>query len=573
MSEAPRPIPEDALIVLPMRNLLLFPGTLQPLAIGRQRSQAAAQEAVRLERPLGVLLQNKPEVEDPSAEDLHWVGTSAAVLRYVTTPEGVHHAIVKGLRRFRVLQFLDGYPFLMARVAYVEETGQADAEIQGRAQALKQQALQALQLLPQVPMEAVAGIQGLEEPGEIADVVASVLDLPNADKQALLETFDLKLRLERLLEKLAHRIEVLKIQREVSDRTRESIGDVNRKHLLREQMRTIQKELGGDDEQAAEIQELEGAIADAGMPPEVDEAARKELKRLQRMPDAAGEGSIIRTYLDWLVGLPWKSEAEPQVDLTEARRILDEDHFGLEKIKKRILEYLAVRKLNPSGRSPILCFVGPPGVGKTSLGQSIAKATSRKFVRVSLGGVHDESEIRGHRRTYVGAMPGNIVQAIRKAGTRNCVMMLDEIDKLGAGGQARHRARRVRQDRHPHPRAGRRDAEGRPERRRRDVRGADLAAHVQARPGRCGDDGRDQPARADAAYRRGQGEGAGRAACRHQDRDAAGAQPSRPGGHPGRCARRAHLRVAGDGGRRAGGGAGAGAAVAGGVTAVSGDKP
>ncbi len=435
MSEAPRAIPEDALIVLPLRNVVLFPGTLQPLAIGRPRFQAAAQEAVRLERPAGVLLQNKPEVEDPAPEDLHWVGTSAAVLRYVTTPEGVHHAIVKGLRRFRVLQFLDGYPFLVARVEYVEESGTLDAEIQGRAQALKEQALQALQLLPQVPMETLAGIQGLEEPGQIADVVASVLDIPNADKQALLETFDLKLRLERLLEKLAHRIEVLKVQRDVSERTRESIGDVNRKHLLRAQMRTIQEELGeGDDEEAEEIKELERAIAEAGMPPEVDEAARKELKRLQRMPDAAGEASIIRTYLDTLVGLPWKSEPEPQVDLTEARRILDDDHFGLEKIKKRILEYLAVRKLNPEGRSPILCFVGPPGVGKTSLGQSIAKATSRKFVRVSLGGVHDESEIRGHRRTYVGAMPGNIIQGIRKAGTRNGVMMLDEIDKLGAGG-------------------------------------------------------------------------------------------------------------------------------------------
>jgi ATP-dependent Lon protease len=435
MSEAPRAIPQDALIVLPVRNLVLFPGTLQPLAIGRPRSQAAAQEAVRLERPLGVMLQNKPEVEDPAPEDLHWVGTSAAVLRYVTTPEGVHHAIVKGLRRFRALQFLEGYPFLVARVEYVEETGKPDAEVQGRAQALKQQALQALQLLPQVPLEAVAGIQGLEAPEQIADVVASVLDIPNTDKQTLLEIFDLKPRLDRLLEMLAHRIEVLKIQREVSERTREFIGDVNRKHLLREQMRTIQKELGeGDDEEAAEVQELERAIADAGMPSEVDEAARRELKRLQRMPDAAGEASIIRTYLDWLVGLPWKSEAQPQGDLTEARRILDEDHFGLEKIKKRILEYLAVRKLNPSGRSPILCFVGPPGVGKTSLGQSIAKATSRKFVRVSLGGVHDESEIRGHRRTYVGAMPGNIIQGIRKAGTRNCVMMLDEIDKLGAGG-------------------------------------------------------------------------------------------------------------------------------------------
>ena len=227
---------------------------------------------------------------------------------------------------------------------------------------------------------------------------------------------------------------MLKVSRDVAERTRESIGDVNRKHLLREQMRTIQKELGEGDEGAAEIEELEKAITEAHMPEEVEKVARKELKRLERMPEAAGEYSMVRTYLDWLIELPWGDEPEPPIDIAEARRILDEDHFGLEKIKRRILEYLAVRKLNPSGKSPILCFVGPPGVGKTSLGQSIAKATGRKFARVSLGGVHDEAEIRGHRRTYIGALPGNIIQNLRKVGTRHAVMMLDEVDKLGAGG-------------------------------------------------------------------------------------------------------------------------------------------
>jgi len=438
MSDIPaagvRPLPEDALVILPVRQVVLFPGTLQPLAIGRPRSQQGVQEAVRLERPIGLLLQKEAGQDEPGPDDLHWVGTSAAVLRYVTTPDGTHHAIVRGVQRFRVLRFLDGWPFLVAQVLYVADVAATDAERQGRALALKQRALEALQLLPQVPAEMVAAVQQLQDPTQIADVVAGALDIELKDKQSLLETFDLQQRLDRLLSVLAHRIEVLKVQRDVAERTRESIGDVNRKHLLREQLRTIQRELGEEDETAAEVEELQRAVDEAHMPKEVDEAARKELKRLSRMPDAAGEAGIIRSYLEWLTSLPWGSEPEAPVDLAAARAILDEDHFGLEKVKKRILEYLAVRKLNPSGRSPILCFVGPPGVGKTSLGQSIAKATGRKFVRMSLGGVHDEAEIRGHRRTYIGALPGNIVQGIRRAGSRHCVMMLDEIDKLGAGG-------------------------------------------------------------------------------------------------------------------------------------------
>jgi len=429
-----RPLPDDALIVLPVRNLVVFPATVLPIGIGRERSQAAVQEAVRLERPIGVLLQSKPDVDEPGPDDLHWVGTSAAVLRYVTAPDGGHHAVARGLRRFRVLQFLEGWPFTVVRVQYIDDPDRADPEIEGRARVLKERALETLQLLPQVPAEMGLALQGIDDPAQLANVISSVLDVPPEEKQSLLETFDLKSRLDRLLAIVARRIEVLKVSRDVADRTRESIGDVNRKHLLREQMRTIQKELGEGDEGAAEIEELDKAIADAHMPEEVEKVARKELKRLERMPEAAGEYSMVRTYLDWLVELPWGSEPEPAIDIAEARRILDEDHFGLDKIKRRILEHLAVHKLNPSGKSPILCFVGPPGVGKTSLGQSIAKATGRKFVRVSLGGVHDEAEIRGHRRTYIGSLPGNIIQNIRKAGTRNCVMMLDEVDKLGMGG-------------------------------------------------------------------------------------------------------------------------------------------
>ena len=431
---SPHPIPDDALILLPVRNNVLFPGTIIPLHIDRVTLQAGVQEAVRLERPIGVVLQRKPEAADPGPGDLHEVGTSAAVLRYLTTPDETHRAVVRGLRRFRILDYLEGYPFTVARVQYVNDPAAVTAEIEGRARALKQSAHETLQLLPQAPPEMAAFLEGITDPAQLADVIAGLLDIAPEDKQSLLETFDLQTRLDNLLLVLARRIEVLKVTRDVAERTHASIGDVNRKHLLREQMRVIQNELGEGGESAAEIDELEKAIVDARMPADVDKAAHKELKRLARMPDSTGEASMVRTYLDWLTELPWATEPEPTIDIAEARRVLDQDHFGLEKVKKRILEYLAVRKLNPAGKSPILCFVGPPGVGKTSLGQSIAKATGRRFVRVSLGGVHDEAEIRGHRRTYVGALPGNIIQNLRKAGTRNCVMMLDEVDKLGAGG-------------------------------------------------------------------------------------------------------------------------------------------
>jgi ATP-dependent Lon protease len=431
---ASRPLPDDALVVLGVRGIVLFPDTLLPIAIGRERSQAAVQEAVRLEKPIAVLLQSKPEVETPGPEELHWVGTSAAVLRYVTTPDGGHHAVVRGLRRFRVLEFVEGWPFPVVRVQYIDDADRSGAEIEGRARALKERALETLQLLPQVPAEMAVALQGMDDAAQLANVISSVLDVPPEEKQSLLETFDLKSRLDRLLAAVTHRMEVLKVSRDVTDRTRESIGNVNRQHLLREQMRTIQKELGEGDESRAEIDELDAAITKANMPEEVEKAARKELKRLERMPEVAGEYSMVRTYLDWLVELPWSDPPEAAIDIAEARRILDEDHYGLQKIKRRILEHLAVHKLNPRGKSPILCFAGPPGVGKTSLGQSIARATGRKFARVSLGGVHDEAEIRGHRRTYIGALPGNIIQSLRKAGTRHCVMMLDEVDKLGAGG-------------------------------------------------------------------------------------------------------------------------------------------
>ncbi len=425
-------LPKDAMIILPVRNVVLYPGVMLPLSLGRPGSIAAAQEAARSERPLGVILQRQAEVDDPSADQLHAVGTQARILRYVTAPDGSHHIVCQGLQRFRVREFLSGYPFMAARVEPIEEFEVENTELQARLVYLKQQSLEALQLLPQVPPELFNAVQAVTSPSAGADLVASFMDLTPEEKQTILEILDVRARLDKVIELLGHRIEVLKISRDIGQQTRDAVEGRQREYILREQLKAIQKELGETEGTGAEIEELAKAIAEAKMPEEVEQHARKELKRLERMPEAAGEYSMIRTYLDWLIELPWSQQSKGAIDIAEARRILDEDHFGLDKIKRRILEYLAVRKLNPKGKSPILCFVGPPGVGKTSLGQSIARATRRKFVRASLGGVHDEAEIRGHRRTYIGALPGSIIQAIRKAGTRNPVFMLDEMDKLGA---------------------------------------------------------------------------------------------------------------------------------------------
>src|SRR5438105_5121047 len=429
------PIPDDALILITTRNLVLFPGTVLPITLGRQRSIVAAQTAIRLSRPVGLVLQRDPTMDDPMPVDLHRVGTEANLLRYVTSPDGGHHVICQGEQRFRVVEFLEGYPFFVARIVRVPESEATNKDIDARLMNLRNQATEILQLLPQTPAELVNAVQSVTSAPGLADLIASFTDITPPEKQEILETFDIERRLDRVSELLAYRLEVLRLSRQISDRTKETMDERQREFLLREQLKTIQNELGeGEDAKSQEIAELRQKIEKAGMPEEVETHAKKELARLERMPEAAGEYSMARTYLEWLIELPWAAEDEAPIDIAEARRILDEDHYGLRKVKRRILEFLAIHKLNPNGRSPILCFIGPPGVGKTSLGQSIARATGRKFVRVSLGGTHDEAEIRGHRRTYIGALPGNIIQNLRKAGTRNCVMMLDEVDKLGAGG-------------------------------------------------------------------------------------------------------------------------------------------
>jgi ATP-dependent Lon protease len=428
------PLPPDALIILPVRNTILFPGLIMPITVGRPRSVAAAQQAVREQRQVGIVMQRDADATDPAPIDLYRLGTVANIVRYLTAPDGTHHMVCQGDQRFQIAEFLNGWPFFVARVVRIPETDVRTPDIEARFLHLRGQTIEALQLLPQVPEELIAAVQSAASPGALADLAVAYMDLKPEEKQEILETIDVAARVDKVSRLLANRIEVLRLSQEIGRQTKAAFDERQREAVLREQMAAIQRQLGeGEQGKAAEITELSAAIAKAKMPPEVEEQARRELRRLERMPEAAAEYGMARTYLDWLIELPWSLPEETPIDIAEARRILDEDHFGLDKIKRRIIEYLAVRKLAPHGKAPILCFVGPPGVGKTSLGQSIARAMNRKFVRVSLGGVHDEAEIRGHRRTYIGALPGNIIQSIRKAGTRNCVMMLDEIDKLGVG--------------------------------------------------------------------------------------------------------------------------------------------
>jgi len=426
----------DTLIILPVRDMVLFPGTVFPITLGRDRSIAAAQQAVREEKQIGILMQRDAARQDPAAGDFHSFGTIANVLRYVSTPDGQHHLVVQGEARFQIEAFLHEQPFFRARVRRIAEPDQRSPDIEARFINLKRMALEALQLLPQAPADLVGAVQNAPTPSVLTDLVSAYLDFAADKKQELIETIDPVARIDKVTEVLAHRIEVLRLTAEIGRQTKATFDDRQREAVLREQMAAIQKQLGeGDAGKAQEITELAASIDKAGMPAEAEAAARKELRRYERSTDASPESGMIRNHLDWMVELPWRLPDEGAIDIAEARRILDEDHFGLTKIKQRIVEYLAVRKLAPQGRAPILCFVGPPGVGKTSLGQSIARAMGRPFVRVSLGGLHDEAEIRGHRSTYIGALPGNIIQGLRKAGARNCVMMLDEIDKMGRGVQ------------------------------------------------------------------------------------------------------------------------------------------
>jgi ATP-dependent Lon protease len=425
-------IPEGALVIIPMRNRVLFPSMIMPLSVRNPARRHAVEEAVRQQVPIGFVVQRDPNIEVPQPKDLYGVGTAADVLRMFTLPDGQRQVLMQGRRRFETGEFLETDPVLIARVTMVEEKIPQTKEFEARILHLRQQAARALSLFPEPMNELRAMIESIDDPLSVIDMIASTLDLPTAEKQEILEILDPEARARRVSEKLARQIELLELSRKIGDETKESMDKSQRQYFLREQLKAIQKELGEADGKSVEVEELRKKLYDAKMPPEVEKEALKELARLERIPEAAPEHSLLRTYFDWLVELPWSIFTEEEIDLPKAREILDADHYGLEKVKKRIIEFLAVRKLMPHGKSPILCLVGPPGVGKTSLGQSIARAMNRKFVRQSLGGVHDEADIRGHRRTYVGALPGNIIQGIRKAGSRNPVFMLDEVDKLSA---------------------------------------------------------------------------------------------------------------------------------------------
>jgi ATP-dependent Lon protease len=423
------------LLILPVRETVLFPGVLFPITIGRPMSLAAVQQAVREQRQVGILMQRESETAEPNGVDMHRVGTIGNLVRYITSPDGSHHAIVQGVQRFRVVEFVAERPVMQATVAPIDEPNEEGQQIEARTLLLRQQATEALQLLPQVPEELVNAIGAAPSLSALCDLAAAYMDITADQKQEILETVDVSARQEKVSRLLTDRIEVLRISQEIGQQTRAAFSERQREAVLREQMAAIQKQLGEGDGRSAEVAELREAIAKAKMPEEVEAQALKELRRYERMPEAAAEAGMLRSYLDVLIELPWTLPEEKPIDIRHARQVLEDDHFGLEKIKQRIIEYLAVRKLAPQGKAPILCFAGPPGVGKTSLGQSIARAMDRPFVRVSLGGVHDEAEIRGHRRTYIGALPGNIIQGIRKAKARDCVMMLDEIDKMGRGIQ------------------------------------------------------------------------------------------------------------------------------------------
>jgi ATP-dependent Lon protease len=425
-------LPSDVIALVPMRNVVLFPHVLMPITVGRVKSIATIEHALQSKTPIGIVLQKDAAIDDPGLDALCGIGTVSNVVHHVTSDDGTHHAVCQGIERFHIEEIIEGYPFIAARVTRIKEQAQVTTQAEALALQLRERAVEILSLLPGVPAELAHALQATRAPSDLADITASLLDSEVIEKQMLLETVDTEERLQKVLQILSHRIEILRLSQEIGERTKEHMEDRERKYILREQLKTIQKELGEDGDSDQEIAQLNEAITNAGMPDEIEAQTRKELRRLQRMPSASSEYSMLHTYLECMTELPWRLPEETPIDLNAARQILEADHFGLERVKQRIIEFLAVQKLKPQGRAPILCFVGPPGVGKTSLGQSIARALQRSFVRVSLGGVHDEAEMRGHRRTYIGAMPGNIVQSLRKAGARNCVMMLDEIDKLSA---------------------------------------------------------------------------------------------------------------------------------------------
>ena len=417
--------------ILPLRGTVLFPGLILPLVVGREKSVRLVEDAVAREEIIGVITQKSSEIEDPTPDDLYRVGTFAQILKVFKTQDGKKNVIVQGVGKFGVTEFLGSDPYIHVRVEELKDRIAEGVEVEALTINLKALFKKLVDLAPYLSADISHLTMQLEDPSHLANFVTSNLNLPASVKQEILEILDVKERLEKVNILANREKEVLELKDKIQSQIQEGMGKTQREYYLREQMKAIQKELGEEDERTQEMKELREKITKANMPKEAAEAAEKELDRLSRMSPAAAEYTVSRTYLDWLVDLPWSISTEDNLDLAAAKQILDEDHFNLEKVKKRILEYLAVGKLRHNLKGPILCFVGPPGVGKTSLGRSIARAIGRRFVRISLGGVRDEAEIRGHRRTYVGALPGRVIQGVKKAGSNNPIFMLDEVDKIG----------------------------------------------------------------------------------------------------------------------------------------------
>jgi len=433
MAEKRYTVPE-LLSILPVRDTVLFPGAVLPLTVGRESSLALVNSLEGEEKMLGVVAQLDPRIEDPAAADLHKVGTLAKVHKTVKMPNGNVVVFLEGLQRVNVIELISLRPFLRARVeAQPEITGDVDAELEALQRNAQDLFRDVVGHSPQLSDDLQSVALNIDDPGRLADFIAGTLpSLSTLLRQELIETPSVRKRLEILIRELSKELEVLELRSKIHEQVQEQVGQNQREYLLREQMKAIQKELGESDDSTAEIDELRKKVEEAGMPAEAKKECERELKRLAKMTPASAEYMVSRTYLEWMTSVPWsKSSGVTEIDIAKGKQILDEDHYDLEKVKERILDYLAVKKLQPGMKGPILCFVGPPGVGKTSLGKSIARSLGRKFVRIALGGMHDEAEIRGHRRTYIGALPGQIIQGLKRAETNDPVMMLDEVDKLG----------------------------------------------------------------------------------------------------------------------------------------------
>jgi ATP-dependent Lon protease len=422
----------DELPVLPIRNAVLFPGAVAPFDVGREKSVALVEDVHNLQSPvIAIFAQRDPATDDPSYDDLYPVGCAARVLKALKHSSGNYSLILQGLTRIRLDQLTQQSPYMRAKIARVETPATEDVEAEALAMSLRDVAKQVIQLMPELPREAGSLIDSIQAPGALADLVAANLDAPVEEKAQLIETVEVKDRIRKVLKLLTRQLEILKMRERINSQIKEEMGKNQREYVLRQQLKAIKEELGEDDGDQGDLDGLEERIAKATLPSEADSVAKKQLKRLRSMQVGSAEYTVVRTYLDWILDLPWTHSTEDNMDIAEVRRVLDEDHYGLDKVKKRIVEYLAVRKLKKDKKGPILCLIGPPGVGKTSLGRSIARSLGRKFVRISLGGVHDEAAIRGHRRTYVGALPGQIIQGMKKASTINPVFMMDEVDKIG----------------------------------------------------------------------------------------------------------------------------------------------